>query len=128
MSDIKNSVSNEEVLYQLSKVLSSPCFQRSRTLSSFLNFIVKEKLEGRVDSLKEYTIAVNALGQGKDYDPKDVAMVRIYAGRLRKLLTHYYSEYREEDIWLIRIPKGCYVPRFSTLQKAQEPALVYVMA
>jgi hypothetical protein len=46
----------EPVLTQLERILASPIFSRSERLSLFLRFVVEEKIAGRVDGLKEYTI------------------------------------------------------------------------
>jgi TolB-like protein len=73
---------------------------------------VEEKLSGRTDEIKEYTIGVKALGRPVDFNPQLDAIVRIHAGRLRRMLTEYYKEKGINDAIIIGIPKGTYIPVF----------------
>lgn len=104
---------NDQVKKQLDCILSSDLFIASRVLSNFLEFVVKETLEGNADTLKEYTIAVSALGKNSDFNPQIDAIVRIHAGRLRRLLTEYYKDTGSDDPIKIEMHKGSYVPVFS---------------
>ncbi len=103
---------NDQVKKQLDSILSSDLFNSSRVLSNFLEFVVKETLEGNADILKEYTIAVSALGKNSDFNPQIDAIVRIHAGRLRRLLTEYYKDIGSDDPIKIEMYKGSYVPVF----------------
>jgi len=110
---------NDDICRQLDMIMASGLFRSSRVMTGMLKFVVKEALAGREDQLKGYTIAVEALGcHSFNVKAQDLAMVRIYAGRLRKLLERYYSAERIEDEVLIDIPKGTYRPRFESLRKA----------
>ncbi|HUH28925.1 hypothetical protein [Gelidibacter sp.] len=104
--------SKKEILEELNHILSSDLFSRSTVLSNFLKFIVGETLEGHTESLKEYTIAVNALGKSEDFNPQIDAIVRIHAGRLRRLLNEYYQGSGITDTIKIEMVKGSYVPVF----------------
>lgn len=104
--------SDTEVLNELNKILSSDLFSRSSVLSNFLKFIVEETLKGNTDSLKEYIIGVNALGKSEDFNPQIDAIVRIHAGRLRRLLNEFYSTFGSSDDIRIEVVKGTYVPVF----------------
>ena len=106
--------SKKEILQALDNVLSSDLFSRSSVLSSFLKFIVEETLEGNTEGLKEYTIAVNALGKPSEFNPQVDAIVRIHAGRLRRLLNEYYIRPGITDTIMIEVVKGTYVPVFRT--------------
>ena len=114
---------SKEILTQLLRVLSSSQLSGSNVLSEFLNFIVRETIEGRGDELKEYTIGVHALKKEPDFNPQLDSIVRIHAGRLRRALKEYYYEEGSSDPISIIIPKGSYVPSFElrtevlTLQK-----------
>lgn len=115
---VQNAESGKKEIYrQLDTLMASELFKSSKVLSGMLKFVVKETVEGREGQIKGYTIAVAALGCKKEVQAQDLAMVRIYAGRLRKLLDKYYSVNHEEDCVLINIPKGCYKPSFISLQK-----------
>ena len=104
--------SQKEILEELDIILSSESFSRSSVLSNFLKFIVEETLEGNTDGLKEYTIAVGALGKSDDFNPQIDAIVRIHAGRLRRLLNEYYTTSGTSDSIKIELVKGSYVPVF----------------
>ena len=113
----------KEVFDALERVLSSDLFSRSSVLSGFLKFIVEKALEGQRDGLKEYSIAVNALGKPLDFNPQIDAIVRIHAGRLRRLLNEYYNGTGKEDPVRIELIKGTYVPAFRS-QWIDDPVLV----
>ena len=101
-----------EIHEELERILSSDLFSRSIVLSSFLKFVVNETLQRRGEELKEYTIAVSALGRSTDFNPQTDAIVRIHAGRLRRLLNKYYEGPGITDPIKIQIVKGTYVPIF----------------
>jgi len=112
------SFTNKEILAQLARLLSSSQLSGSNVLSEFLNFIVREALEGRGDELKEYTIGVHALKKEADFNPQLDSIVRIHAGRLRRALKEYYYEEGSNDRITIAIPKGSYVPAFEVREVA----------
>ena len=72
---------------------------------------MKHLLEGLRD-LKEYTIGVQALKKEADFNPQIDSIVRIHAGRLRRVLKEYYYEEGKDDPIVISIPKGSYAPNF----------------
>jgi hypothetical protein len=74
--------------------------------------VVNETLEGRGDQLKGYTIGVSVLGKTENFDPEQDSLVRIHAGRLRRLLHTYYLDAGKNDPIYIDIPKGGYHPMF----------------
>ncbi|MDE2493493.1 MAG: AAA family ATPase [Alphaproteobacteria bacterium] len=96
----------------LARVLSSPPFIRAPRMQRFLAFLVEEMLAGRDSQLKEYTIAVNVFEKATDFEPGTSAVVRVEAGRLRRLLTQYRTEYGKDDRIVLEVPKGSYVPIF----------------
>ena len=71
---------------QLEKILASPGFARNERLSRFLRFVVERHLEGRDHELKESVIGTEIFGRKPDYNPKNDAIVRTEARRLRALL------------------------------------------
>ena len=87
-----SNYSKKEILKELDCILSSDLFSRSTVLSNFLKFIVEETLKGNTERLKEYTIAINVFGKSADFNPQSNAIVRINAGRVRKLLNKYYEK------------------------------------
>jgi TolB-like protein len=103
----------DKIRQQLEKMLLDPLFSKSPILKRFLLFIVNEKLGGRSNCVKEYTIGLNILNKPKDFNPQENGIVRIHAGRLRQALVHYYNNQGSHDEIRISLPKGNYVPVFS---------------
>ena len=66
----------DAVRSQVSKILSSPGFQRSERLRRFLAYVVEETLAGRGDKLKEYTIAPAVLDR-PSHDPDVDSIIRV---------------------------------------------------
>ena len=95
---------------QLERVLDSPGFARNQRLSRFLRFLVERHLEGRDNELKESVIGTEIFGRKPDYNPKQDAIVRTEAGRLRARIGEYYAGEGKADTLIIELPKGGYVP------------------
>jgi tetratricopeptide (TPR) repeat protein len=102
----------QKVQEHVARVLRSPRFARAPRMQRFLAFLTEEMLAGRASHLKEYTIAVSVFGKPADFDPGTSALVRVEAGRLRKLLAQYRQEHGSQDALILEIPKGTYVPTF----------------
>jgi adenylate cyclase len=103
---------DQNLRQQVTKILASPEFQRSSLLRDFLRFIVDKTLAGEAHEIKGYTVAVQVLQRGADFDPGRDPIVRILAGRLRRALERYYLTEGRQDRVRIDIPKGTYVPVF----------------
>ena len=71
---------------ELEAVLESGIFHRAPNLASFLRYICERYFEGDASQIKEYSIAVDALGRPSDFDQKKDSIVRVEAHRLRKRL------------------------------------------
>ncbi|MCL7938622.1 MAG: hypothetical protein M8844_10700 [marine benthic group bacterium] len=103
----------DQIRAQLQKILDHPEFQATERLRDFLRFVVEETLAGRSAGLKGYTVATRVFGRNESFDPSSDPIVRIEAGRLRRVLERYYLVAGERDPIRIDIPKGRYVPRFT---------------
>ena len=57
-------------------VLQSGLFDKAPRLGTFFRYICERHLEGRGDEIKEYSIALEALGRSADFDPKKIRIVR----------------------------------------------------
>jgi len=110
-----------EVRAQLEKVLASASFSTAARLARFLRFVCERALAGDGGSLKEYTIATQVYDRADTFDPRQDAIVRVEAGRLRSRLLEYYSTTGVEDPVIIRLPKGSYTPTFE-LREQPSPA------
>jgi hypothetical protein len=111
---------SEPTAYQvraaLERVVAGEAFRHSAQLIAFLRFVVDAALRGEGDRIKAYTIAIEALGRGENFDPQTDPIVRIAAGRLRRALELYYTEDGATDSVVIDIPRGHYVPTFRYAQ------------
>lgn len=121
----------------LKNVLESDGFQAAPQLQRFLKYVVDEELAGRGDQLKAYNIAVDALGRPESFDAQSDPVVRVQAGRLRKLLAAYYAGEGADEPVRIELPKGSYRPRFvehsvaigqSDYRRAMIAAIVILLA
>jgi tetratricopeptide (TPR) repeat protein len=113
------AIARDEVLEALRRVFADPAFARSPQLRRLLDYLVQHALDGD-QSLKEYTIAVDALGRPTSFDPEHDASVRVQAGRLRRALNRYYAANGRDDPVRIVLPFGSYV----TGCERQRPACV----
>lgn len=102
----------EKIRQQVEKIISNQFFSHSDILKRFLLFIVQEKIAGRANRLKEYTIGLDILKKPKTFKPQENGIVRIHAGRLRRALDLYYSGAGMMDEIRIILPKGHYEPFF----------------
>ncbi len=102
---------------ELEAVLQSGIFHRAPNLASFLRYICDRYFEGNSDQIKEYNIAVEALGRPSDFDQKKDSIVRVEAFRLRKRLNDYYGTDGSNHPIQILIPNGGYVPQFTYIYK-----------
>src|SRR6478672_4614225 len=97
--------SKDEIRQQLKKIFSDPIFSVSDILKRFLSFISEETLDGRSNQIKEYTIGLKVLNKTFGFNPKEDAIVRIHAGRLRRALANYYRTVGASDPIYISMPK-----------------------
>jgi Malectin domain len=97
---------------ELDAVLASRILGRANYLVRFLNFVCDKYFEGETDDIKEYSIAVQALGRSPDFDPQADTIVRVTAHALRKRLEEYYRTEGAEHAIQICLPAGHYVPNF----------------
>lgn len=105
----------QQVSEELGRLLASPSFRARKLIKRFLQYSVQETLAGRGDQLSQYTIAIHALGKPKDFSPVFNPVVRIEAGRLRKLLEDYYAAPPPGSTMSISIPRGGYQVEISPL-------------
>src|SRR5579871_1043883 len=102
----------DEIRIALELVLASQPFVNSPKLAVFLRFVFEAALAGRSSRLKDFTIAVEALGRGTDFDPATDAIVRVHASRVRRALKRYYTRDGASDAVVISLPRHHYVPAF----------------
>lgn len=88
-------------------------------LQQLLQYLAVKAYDHGAESLKEYTIGVEALGRPQDFDPKTDTIVRVQIHRLRQKLREYYDNDGDRDPILIDIPKGHYLPNFEAVRIAE---------
>ncbi len=97
---------------ELESVLASGIFDRSPSLAQLLTYVCQKHFEGTADEIKEYNIAIDALGRPADFDQKRDSIVRVQFHRLRERLADYYESEGATHPFRIVIPPGQYVPKF----------------
>src|ERR1043165_6825355 len=102
----------EEVRAALDRIAASEAFRACPQLVAFLRYVVEATLRGGQDRIKGYSIAVEALGRGDDFNPQHDPIVRVEAMRLRRALQRYYANGGGDDAVQIVLPLGSYVPVF----------------
>lgn len=107
------SVDEQALIRHVEKICDSPEFHSKQVLCRFLSYIVSETLAGRGEEIKAFSIGVDVFNKDADFDPGQDTLVRINAGRLRRMLDLYYSNTGKNDDLRIRIPKGGYVPQIT---------------
>lgn len=109
-----------EVQEALNAVLASEAFRSAQSLREILGYLVQKKLDGEEDSIKAYSIAIDAMGRPADFDAQGDPAVRVAARRLRDALGLFYANEGRGAAWQIQIPKGTYIPHF--VRQAEPPA------
>lgn len=107
----RNSAFCDERL-ELQAVLSSPLFQRAPKLSRILAYVCEQYFTGKAADLKEYSIAIDALGRAPGFDPQADAIVRVDLHLLRKRLELFYAQDGKNRRARIILPLGQYTPEF----------------
>jgi len=100
----------ELVEHQLALILASPHFKSAKKMQDLLKYVVRKTLAGKHSNLKQYTIAVEALGFPVDFDSDTNPAIRIMAGRVRERLEKYYNKEGVNDALLISIPRAVIHP------------------
>jgi hypothetical protein len=86
-----------------------------------LHYVCTQYFEGQSEQVKEYNIAVEALGRPAEFDQKRDSIVRVEAHRLRKRLSEYYEGDGASHRIRIVLPSGQYVPQFLVAEPSQSP-------
>jgi TolB-like protein len=116
------------IIAELDRVLAWPEIARSPQLGRFLDYIVRETLEGDEQAIKAYSIAVDVFGRPADFDPQSDPIVRVQARRLRSLLDQYYATAGADNVIRITLPVGRYLPLFEANNEAKVDASPEIIA
>ena len=105
---------------QVERIFQSKTFRSSDVLRHLLSYLVDASLAGTADELKEYTVAVDALGKPTSYDPRQESAVRMQVARLRQKINEYYRTEGIDDPVVVDVPKGGFRVVFEPRQPAFE--------
>lgn len=115
-SGVKNDfgpVSEDEARFEASRLMSDEAFHVSDRHRAFLRYIIDAMFEGRGESVKAYTIAVDVFNRPVSFDAASDPIVRIEATRLRESLDKYYELLPPEIAVRLEIPRGRYLPHYT---------------
>ncbi len=115
---------------ELDWLLDSGALGRSANLTKVLRYVCEETAAGRGDQIKEYSIAVEALGRRPNFDPQTDTIVRVTFHTLRKRLQDIYEtgEGISHPVRVV-IPAGRYAAQFVHVPDAAHPTtLPYISA
>ncbi len=117
---MQSAINNQEIeRAELDAVLASGFLGRTNNLVRLLSFVCEKYFEGAFDEIKEYSIAVQALGRPENFDPQVDTIVRVTAHALRKRLEDYYRSAGAPHPIHICLPPGHYVPKFIHMDEAE---------
>lgn len=108
------------VLRELNAILSSQVFQTSKRGQQFLSYIVRHRLEGNHERLKERTIGVDLFQRPAGYATGDDPVVRVQAGEVRRRLDQYYQVTPNNSEVRIELHVGSYTPEFKWVRPEQQ--------
>lgn len=91
---------------QVDRILQSKVLRASEVLRHLFGYLAEKSLDGTADSLKEYTIGLDALGKPASFDPRQESVVRMHTARLRQKLAEYYRTEGIDDPIVVDMPKG----------------------
>lgn len=106
---------------ELEAVLASGIFDRAPSMARLLQYVCSKYFEGQQAQVKEYTIAVEALGRPPDFDPGQDSIVRVEAHRLRARLKKFYETDGATHKVKIVLPAGQYIPQFVVNHQESSP-------
>jgi len=110
---VQSAINKHEVeRAELDALLASGFLGRTNNLVRLLSFVCEKYFDGAYDEIKEYSIAVQALGRPEDFDPQVDTIVRVTAHALRKRLEDYYRTTGAQHSVHICLPPGHYLPKF----------------
>lgn len=101
----------EDVERALERILTDVRFTAAKRMSAFLDYVVRQTLDGNGARIKAYTVGVEALEKPDTFDPQVDPSVRVLAKRLRSSLLDYHARHPHASP-VIEIRCGSYRPLF----------------
>ena len=103
------------------RIATSKKLRKSELLPKFLMFICEHQLLGSPHEITEQRIGTQIFNREHNYNPGEDNIVRSYARLLRKRLEEYFDEEGSDEPLRIAIPRGGYVPVFSSGTEIEQP-------
>jgi hypothetical protein len=97
---------------ELDAVLHSREFLRSPALARLLEYLCEKVFAGKIQEIKEFSIATEVFGRDDGFGEKRDSKVRVEVHRLRKKLHRYYETEGMDRPVRIVIRPGSYQPEF----------------
>jgi hypothetical protein len=97
---------------ELDAVLRSREFLRSPALARLLEYLCEKVFTGKIQEIKEFSIATEVFGRDDGFGEKRDSLVRVEVHRLRKKLHRYYETEGSDRPVRIVIRPGSYQPEF----------------
>ncbi len=94
------------------RVVNSRGFHHCPKLRAFLLYVCENTLLGHPDDVCEQMIGSKVYGRSPNYNTSEDTIVRTEAWKLRKRLEAYFADEGRDELMVIEMPKGGYVPRF----------------
>ena len=107
--------SAEEVRSELTCIVESREFRKSKRSQQFLQHVADCALRGDIERLKESVIGLEVFGRAPGYDTGGDSTVRVRASDVRRRLLEYYQRVGPGAHVKIELPPGSYMPRFARL-------------
>ena len=97
------------------RIVSSRSLGRSPLLTEFLLYVCDRQIRSREEEISEQQIGVVVFNRPEGYNSNEDNIVRSYARTLRKRIDEYFATEGEEETLRLTIPRGGYVPVFSSM-------------
>ncbi|MBI4893767.1 MAG: hypothetical protein HY821_24325 [Acidobacteria bacterium] len=104
----------------LSRIASSPAFQKSQRSREFLLYVGTRCLTDSPAAIREQEIGVEVFGRSSNYDTSQDTIVRVQGSQLRKRLQQFFSEEGRDEPWVVEMPKGSYSLSFHPREQAPD--------
>jgi len=111
------------VVEELERILVSKHFKNAGRSRQFLEYVVRHKLDGHAEQLKERTIGAEVFQRAPGYATGEDPVVRVQAGEVRRRLEQYYQELPLRPVVRIELQPGSYSPNFHWISADSETAV-----
>jgi hypothetical protein len=103
------------------RVASSTTFEKSPRLRAFFLHVCRCALDNKPEAATEQQVGISVYDRQPGYNPNEDNIVRSQARLLRMKLEHHFANEGKDEVFIITIPKGRYLPVFEA--RYEEPAI-----